>query len=53
MSANERTSREVAALAARVLRTGEATEEEIKILAASALTQAADREAEESVDEAS
>jgi hypothetical protein len=40
---NEKTSEGVAKLAARVLRTGQATPEEIRTLAASALTQAADR----------
>jgi hypothetical protein len=40
---NEKTSESVARLAGRVLKSGRATPEEIRTLAASVLTQAADR----------
>lgn len=43
MSQNEKTSEEVAALAGRILGGGEYTDAEVRKLAASVLTQAADR----------
>jgi hypothetical protein len=42
-SRNEKTSEAVAKLAGRVLKSGQATPEEIRTLAASVLTQAVDR----------
>ncbi len=43
MAKNEKTSPRVASVAAKVLRTGKGTPRQLRMLAASVLTQAADR----------
>lgn len=44
MAQNEKTSAEVAAIASRAMRTGQATPEEIRIMGASLITQVADKQ---------